>query len=131
MYKVSETVLPIYINGQCPIIKTCSDVTLNLSSKGSTYIHPSIISYQKIYRTQKLLWNVLICFAPKSRDYTRPLIQLNNVSLQKYILITFRSKYSEVAFFACGEAYFYEDSDIDHQRNMVGFDVCWLGIDGV
>ena len=31
MYKVSETVLPIYINGQCPIIKTCSDVTLNLS----------------------------------------------------------------------------------------------------
>ena len=29
MYKVSETVLPIYINGQCPIIKTCSDVTLN------------------------------------------------------------------------------------------------------
>ena len=37
MYKVSETVLPIYINGQCPIIKTCSDVTLNLSSKDSTY----------------------------------------------------------------------------------------------
>ena len=36
MYKVSETVLPIYINGQCPIIKTCSDVTLNLSSKDST-----------------------------------------------------------------------------------------------
>ena len=35
MYKVSETVLPIYINGQCPIIKTCSDVTLNLSSKDS------------------------------------------------------------------------------------------------
>ena len=34
-YKVSETVLPIYINGQCPIIKTCSDVTLNLSSKDS------------------------------------------------------------------------------------------------
>ena len=36
MYKVSETVLPIYISGQCPIIKTCSDVTLNLSSKDST-----------------------------------------------------------------------------------------------
>ena len=36
MYNVSETVLPIYINGQCPIIKTCSDVTLNLSSKDST-----------------------------------------------------------------------------------------------
>ena len=36
MYKASETVLPIYINGQCPIIKTCSDVTLNLSSKDST-----------------------------------------------------------------------------------------------
>ena len=35
MYKVSETVLPVYINGQCPIIKTCSDVTLNLSSKDS------------------------------------------------------------------------------------------------
>ena len=35
MYKVSEIVLPIYINGQCPIIKTCSDVTLNLSSKDS------------------------------------------------------------------------------------------------
>ena len=33
----SETVLPIYINGQCPIIKTCSDVTLNLSSKDSTH----------------------------------------------------------------------------------------------
>ena len=25
----------LYINGQCPIIKTCSDVTLNLSSKDS------------------------------------------------------------------------------------------------
>ena len=37
MYKVSETVLPIYINGQCPIIKTCSGVTLNLSSKDSNY----------------------------------------------------------------------------------------------
>ena len=37
MYKVSETVLPIYINGQCPIIKTCSDVILNLSSKDSMY----------------------------------------------------------------------------------------------
>ena len=37
MYKVSETVLPIYINGQCPIIKTCSDVTLNLSSKDSIF----------------------------------------------------------------------------------------------
>ena len=37
MYNVSETVLPIYINGQCPIIKTCSDVTLNLSSKDSTF----------------------------------------------------------------------------------------------
>ena len=35
MYKVSETFLPIYINGQCPVIKTCSDVTLNLSSKDS------------------------------------------------------------------------------------------------
>ena len=35
MYNVSETVLPIYINGQCPIIKTCSDVTLNLSCKDS------------------------------------------------------------------------------------------------
>ena len=33
MYNISETVLPIYINGQCPIIKTFSDVTLNLSSK--------------------------------------------------------------------------------------------------
>ena len=38
MYKVGETVLPIYINGQCPIIKTCSDVTLNLSSKDSMNI---------------------------------------------------------------------------------------------
>ena len=36
MYNISETVLPIYINGQCPIIKTCSDVTLNLSSKDYT-----------------------------------------------------------------------------------------------
>ena len=34
--QVSETVLPIYINGQCPIIKTCSDITLNLSSKDSS-----------------------------------------------------------------------------------------------
>ena len=41
MYNVSETVLPIYINGQCPIIKTCSDVTLNLSSKDSTNREPS------------------------------------------------------------------------------------------
>ena len=38
MYKVSEPVLPIYINGQCPIIKTCSDVTLNLSSKDSIVV---------------------------------------------------------------------------------------------
>ena len=29
----------IYINGQCPIIKTCSDVTLNLSSKDSISTH--------------------------------------------------------------------------------------------
>ena len=36
MYNISETVLPIYINGQCPIIKTCSDATLNLSSKDCT-----------------------------------------------------------------------------------------------
>ena len=35
MFNVSETVLPIYINGQCPIIKNISDVTLNLSSKDS------------------------------------------------------------------------------------------------
>ena len=39
MYEVSETVLPIYINGQCPIIKTCSDVTLNLSSKDSISLY--------------------------------------------------------------------------------------------
>ena len=32
MYNTYETVLPIHINGQCPIIKTCSDVTFNLSS---------------------------------------------------------------------------------------------------
>ena len=36
MYNARETGLPIYINGQCPIIKTCSDVTLNLSSKDSS-----------------------------------------------------------------------------------------------
>ena len=36
MYNIGETVLPIYINGQYPIIKTCSDVTLNLSSKDYT-----------------------------------------------------------------------------------------------
>ena len=41
MCNVSETVLPIYINGQCPIIKTCSDVTLNLSSKDSTLEYPA------------------------------------------------------------------------------------------
>ena len=33
MNNIRETVLPTYINGQCPIIKTCSDVTFNLSSK--------------------------------------------------------------------------------------------------
>ena len=37
MYNISETVLPIYINGQCPVIKTCSDVTLNLSSKDNIF----------------------------------------------------------------------------------------------
>ena len=46
--KVSETVLPIYINGQCPIIKTCSDVTLNLSSKDSrTNISSATDNYTK------------------------------------------------------------------------------------
>ena len=46
MYKVSETVLPIYINGQCPIFKTRSDVTLNLSSKDSmvTFNRPKQMS---------------------------------------------------------------------------------------
>ena len=41
MYKVKKNGLPIYINGQCPIIKTCSDVTLNLSSKDSMYYNHS------------------------------------------------------------------------------------------
>ena len=54
MYKVSETVLPIYINGQCPIIKTCSDVTLNLSSKDSTHSYsPNGESSQEIYKFSK------------------------------------------------------------------------------
>ena len=53
MYKVNETVLPIYINGQCPIIKTCSDVTLNLSSKDGVemlrkFVPPFIIEFQII-----------------------------------------------------------------------------------
>ena len=47
MYNVSETVLPIYINGQCPIIKTCSDVTLNLSSKDYT---PLVQECPKIHK---------------------------------------------------------------------------------
>ena len=51
MYKVSETVLPIYINGQCPIIKTCSDVTLNLSSKDNTNKHFTI-EYDIVEKTQ-------------------------------------------------------------------------------
>ena len=29
----------IYINGQCPIIKTCSNVTLNLSSKDYSSVY--------------------------------------------------------------------------------------------
>ena len=44
MYKVSETVLPIDINGQCPIIKTCSDATLNLSSKDSNHTYHILCS---------------------------------------------------------------------------------------
>ena len=51
MYKVSETVLPIYINGHCPIIKTCSDVTLNLSSKDSSCLH---FSMQNIEQSRRL-----------------------------------------------------------------------------
>ena len=54
MYKVSETVLPIYINGHSPIIKTCSDVTLNLSSKDS------------IVRQ----WDRIICFGQLLKDLT-------------------------------------------------------------
>ena len=47
MFNVSETVLPIYINGQCPIIKTCSDVTFNLSSKDS--INPAVLEDRYIH----------------------------------------------------------------------------------
>ena len=63
MYKVSETVLPIYINGQCPIIKTCSDVTLNLSSKDSSIAlqieHSSV--FFKFYMEVTSFVN-LLCF---------------------------------------------------------------------
>ena len=40
---ISETVLPIYSNGRCPLIKTCSDVTFNLSSDSNSvqYVHLS------------------------------------------------------------------------------------------
>ena len=62
MYNVSETVLPIYINGQCPIIKTRSVVTLNLSSKDSNRCtivcfdcQTSEASVRKFYRNDNLL----------------------------------------------------------------------------
>ena len=58
MYNVSETVLPIYINGQCPIIKTCSDVTLNLSSKDSTGI--IIVNFAEFYQPNKYKYNSLL-----------------------------------------------------------------------
>ena len=32
MLTISEPVLPVYNNGQCPLTKTCYDVTFNLSS---------------------------------------------------------------------------------------------------
>ena len=54
MYKVSETVLPIYINGQCPIIKTCSDVTLNLSSKDSNSDHLTMLNAYRVSEGQNM-----------------------------------------------------------------------------
>ena len=36
MYTISESLLPAYNNGQCPFIKTYSDVTFDLSSINST-----------------------------------------------------------------------------------------------
>ena len=69
MYKVSETVLPIYINGQCPIIKTCSDVTLNLSSKDSKLIELSVYLWGLIAKVQK------------------PPCELNKIQLVEYIKV--------------------------------------------
>ena len=60
MYKVSETVLPIYINRQCPIIKTCSDVTLNLSSKDSTFYYASM-NYKNM-KNDKLVMAVYVIY---------------------------------------------------------------------
>ena len=57
MYNVSETVLPIYINGQCPIIKTCSDVTLNLSSKDSKLIETLSYNSNRSSRTLTIKHN--------------------------------------------------------------------------
>ena len=66
MYKVSETVLPIYINGQCPIIKTCSDVTLNLSSKDSNPGNGWFIQvYVPLMKNSKIL---LLCIFETSEQ---------------------------------------------------------------
>ena len=69
MYKVSETVLPIYINGQCPIIKTCSDVTLNLSSKDSSIGTLNVLHRSPVFcniskvpikgRKQRAMWSLI------------------------------------------------------------------------
>ena len=60
MYNVSETILPIYINGQCPIIKTCSDVTLNLSSKDSTVSMEGDLSKKSIHINESFVHAIYI-----------------------------------------------------------------------
>ena len=79
MYKVSETVLPIYINGQCPIIKTCSGVTLNLSSKDSTMRPFIIVLFDLILYVPSTIFKL-------NRDgssWVEPVLSLDNCVLLK------------------------------------------------
>ena len=74
---VSETVLPSYINGQCPIIKTCSDVTLNLSSKDSIYIIMIIMSS---YRYNSFIVDLRHKFTVRNINEIPVLVQSSELS---------------------------------------------------
>ena len=92
MYKVSETVLPIYINGQCPIIKTCSDVTLNLSSKDSRGVI-SIIVY---------VYKVSLCVCRCSMLLVLFCIRVNHLCtlyLYSFFAVVYRGPHGRLAFF--------------------------------
>ena len=83
MYKVSETVLPIYINGQCPIIKTCSDVTLNLSSQDSiqrNFAPQSNYEYINKY-TNKIVKGILVFIAFFNFNHLTRMCSYNTVKL--------------------------------------------------